>query len=81
MLKKFNQQFFTLDAMSVINRVHKNCDYPCQALKTVPKESLQYATNTKSLAAGSHLNADVLVDFGQKILVMRDNLTSTSAFK
>ena len=72
MLKKFNQQFFTLDPMSVINQVHNNFNNLCQALKIIPKESLSFVTNTKPLAAGSHLNVDVLVDFGQKILVMRE---------
>ena len=76
MLKLFNQQFFTLDAVPVIKRVTESCEYPCQAMKTIPKESLSYSTNTKPATAGSHLNADVLVDFGQKILVVRDNLTS-----
>ena len=76
MLKRFNQQFFTLDALSVIKRVHDDCEYPCQAIKPIPKESLSFTTRTKSIAAGSHLNADVLVDFGQKILLLRDNLTS-----
>ena len=76
MLKCFNQQFFTLDAAQVIKRVTENCEYPCQAMRTIPRESLSYSTNTKPIAAGSDLNADVLVDFGQKVLVVRDNLTS-----
>ena len=56
--------------------VTESCEYPCQAMKVIPKESLSYSTNTKPATAGSDLNADVLIDFGQKILVVRDNLTS-----
>ena len=76
MLKLFNRNFFMLDAAAVIKQVTDNCDFPCQATKVIPKETLQFTTETKPSAAGTFFNADVLVDSSQKILVIRDNLTS-----
>ena len=76
MLKLFNRNFFMLDAAVVIKEVTDNCDFPCLAAKTIPKETLQFTTETKPHAAGIFFNADVLVDSSQKILVIRDNLTS-----
>ena len=75
MLKLFNRNFFMLNADTVIKQVTENCD-PCQAAKIIPKETLQFTTETKPSAAGIFFNADVLVDSGQKVLVLRDNLTS-----
>ena len=40
MLKLFNRNFFMLDAAEIIKQVTNNCDYPCQAVKTVPKETV-----------------------------------------
>ena len=76
MLKLFNRNFFMLDAAEVIKEVTNNCDFPCQAMKAVPKETLQFTTETKPPSAGSFFNADVLVESGQKILVIREHLTS-----
>ena len=64
------------DADNVIKKVTDNCEYPCLAAKTVPRETLSFTTETKAYTAGVFFNADVLVDSGQKILVIRDNLTS-----
>ena len=75
MLKLFNRHFFMLNAETIIKQVTEHCD-PCQASKIIPKETLQFTTETKPSVAGIFFNADVLVDSGQKILVLRDNLTS-----
>ena len=74
--KLFNRYFFMLDTLSVIKDVTSACEYPCAAMKTVPKETLSFSTTTKPDAAGTYFNADVLIEFSQKILVVRDNLTS-----
>ena len=65
-----------LNVEKVIARVMDSCEYPCKALKHIPKETLQYQTETKPEIAGTFFNADVIQNAKQKILVMRENLTS-----
>ena len=76
MKKLFSKSYFTLDADAVLQEVYNTCDVPCQASKILPKEKIEYKTETKPLTAGSFLNADVLEEAHQKILVLRDHLTS-----
>ena len=76
MMRMFNRKFFMLNAEEVISQVTNACIYPCKALKQLPKESFTYQTETKPEIAGSYFNADVLQEAKQKILVLRDNLTS-----
>ena len=40
---------------------------------------MTFVSETKPSSPGTHLNADVLVEAGQKILLVRDNLTSYTA--
>ena len=65
-----------LDAMDVIKRVTKKCEYLCQALLKLPKETMEFQTETKPDIPGTFFHADVLQESGMKILVFRDNLTS-----
>ena len=76
MLKMFLRSFYMLDAIDVIRRVTRKCEYPCQAMKKIPKETMEYQTETKPEMSGIFFNADVLQESGMKILVFRENLTS-----
>ena len=76
MLKQFNRSFFMLNAAKVIKDVTDRCEYPCKAMKKVPKEAFEYQTETKVDEAGLYFNADIMKESGQKIFVLRDNLTS-----
>ena len=75
LVKLFNRNFFTLHVQQLVKRVTEACEM-CAATKMIPKETLTYSTHTKPTIAGSYFNADVLVESSQKILVIRDNLTS-----
>ena len=76
MKKLFSKSYFTLDSDAVLKEVYDNCEVPCQASRILPKETMEYKTETKPLTAGSFLNADVMEEARQKVLVLRDNLTS-----
>ena len=76
MLKQFNRNYFMLNAMEVIKEVTERCEYPCKAMKKLPKETFEYQTETKPDEAATYFNADVLKESGQKIFVLRENLTS-----
>ena len=58
-----------------MKQVTNDCE-SCAATKTIPKETLEFTTTTKPTSLGTFFNADVLVESSQKILVIRDNLTS-----
>ena len=51
----------------------------CRASLLLPKETMEYKTNTKPTSVRSHLNADIMEEAGQRILLIRDNLTSMTA--
>ena len=76
MKKLFSKQYFVIDQMNLIQKVYDTCSYPCQAMKILPKETLQFSTSTKPDYVGQYYNADVLEESNQKILVIRENLTS-----
>ena len=65
-----------LDEAKVLQQVFDRCDVPCQASKILPKEILQFTTGTKPDTLGQFFNADVMEEFSQKIIVIRENLTS-----
>ena len=76
MLKQFSRQYFMLDEAKILQQVFDTCDVPCQASKILPKEVLKFKTETKPDKLGQYFNADVMEESGQKILVIRENLTS-----
>ena len=76
MSKMFNRQFFTLDPEETILKVTNACEYPCAAMKTIPKEKMTFHTDTKPPHAGVFFNADVLQEHSQRVLVVREHLTS-----
>ena len=76
MNKQFSRQYFTPDQAKLMKSVFDSCTYPCQASKLIPKETLLYSTTTIPKFVGQFYNADVLEESKQRILVVRENLTS-----
>ena len=76
MRKQFSRQYFMLDEAKTLQKVFDSCDVPCQASRILPKEVLQFSTDTKPEKLGQFFNADVMEESSQKILVIRENLTS-----
>ena len=79
MILKFKRQYFMLDEKKILDRVHDTCEYPCRAKLRLPKEVMEYNTETKPDTLASYFNADVMEESGQKILLLRENLTSMTA--
>ena len=71
MEKLFQKQFFMLSEKEILKEVFDSCQYPCQALKKIPSEVLEYSTTTKPTQSGSVVNADVLKESKQNVLVVR----------
>ena len=78
MLKVFNRYFYTISAARVIDEVSNSCDI-CLALKKVPKELFEQTSSQPPCHPGRSMAADVICRAGQKILVVRDTLTSFTA--
>ena len=76
MRKQFSRQYWMLDEAKTLQKVFDSCDVPCQASLFLPKETLQYSTDTKPEKLGQYFNADVMEESSQKILVLCENLTS-----
>ena len=55
MKQKFRHQYFILDEGKILDKVYLSCEYPCQAAKQIPKEVLQFSTDTKPNRIASHL--------------------------
>ena len=60
-----------LDEVKILQKVFDTCDVPCQASRILPKELLEFKTETKPDRL-----ADVMEECSQKILVFRKNFTS-----
>ena len=78
-LKKiFDRYYYATGSLKCIDKVIDDCNL-CNALKKVPRELFAQSTSVSDFP-GKTLSADVMRRFGQKILVVRDTLTSfTSA--
>ena len=59
MLKQFQKPYFALDKKILLQQVYESCDYPCQASKILPKETMNFSTTTKSSKIDEMYNADV----------------------
>ena len=79
-LAKFNKRFYALDAKMLVDSVLDNCDL-CNSLKVMAKFKHTYSNQTKPTKPGTHAAADVLVREGQKIMVLREVLTSHTSTK
>ena len=65
-----------LDEISTLQKVFDTCETPCQASRILQKALFQYSTTVKPEVVGQYFHVDVLEEAGQKILVVRDNLSS-----
>ena len=76
--KLYDRYFFSTGSSKAIDDVVNDC-ITCNSLKKVPRELFTQSTSITS-TPGKRLSADVMRRAGQKILVVRDMLTSfTSA--
>ena len=77
--KLFDRHFYALNSSKVIETVTANCEV-CNSLKAMPREMFQESSSSSAVVPGEKLAADVICRKKQKILVVRDCLTSfTSA--
>ena len=76
--KVFNRYFYALSSAKVIDDVTNSCN-TCLALKRAPNELFEQSSSSPPSHPGSCLAADVICRAGQKILVVRDTLTSFTA--
>ena len=65
-----------LNSDEIISKVTDNCEYPCRAIKKIPKETLDFQTETIPEYFGQYFNVDVIQESNKKILIIRENLTS-----
>ena len=65
-----------LEESQTLQKVFDTCEVPCQASRILPKEVLNFKTETKADRLSQYFNADVMEESGQKIFVIRENLTS-----
>ena len=73
--KLFSRCFYALGSSNIIESVCNNCE-TCNALKKVPTELFNQTSSPSPKRPGKKLAADVICRKGQKILVVRDCLTS-----
>ena len=55
-----------MDDRKIINQVSDSCEFPCRASLHLPKEVMEYHTDTKPTIIGSNLNTDIMKESGQK---------------
>ena len=80
MLELTKRKFYIFDRKRVIQEVFNNC-LSCAARRKISPTLFSLETQTKSECPGTQCNADVLVRDKQKILILRDNLTSFTQTK
>jgi hypothetical protein len=73
-------RFFIFDRKEVSQEIYDRC-LECMSRKKVSPFLLSLQTETKADCPGTHCNADVLARNKQKILLLRDNLTSYTLTK
>ena len=73
--KLFSRNFYALRSSSIIDSVCDNCE-ACNALKKIPTELFNQTSSPSPKRPGMKLAADVICRKRQKILVVRDCLTS-----
>ena len=75
MEKLFARHFYALNSSKVIEMVTNNCE-TCNSLKAIPREMFKESSSPSAKIPGERLAADVICRKKQKILVVRDCLTS-----
>ena len=79
MEKLFARNFYALNSAKVIEAVTNSCEV-CNSLKAIPREMFDESSSPSADTPGQQLAADVICRKKQKILIVRDCLTSfTSA--
>ena len=76
MNKLFSRHYYILDQVKILKEVWESCDVPCQASRLIKQETMSFNTETVPEVVSSRFNADVIEESKQKILVVRENLTS-----
>ena len=76
MKKQWSRRYFMLNEAKILQKVFDTCETPCQASRILPKELFNYKSETIPEKLGKFFNADVMEESNQKILVIRENLTS-----
>lgn len=71
----FSRAFFTLDMHSTISKVGNNC-HTCASLKSMPSLFKKQSTSPTIHTVGSNMSADILKDYGQMILILRENISA-----
>ena len=71
----FTRSFFTLDMHKIVLDVVNSC-HACASLKKLPSLFKNQTTSTNINTIGSVFSADVLKDYGQLILVLRESISS-----
>jgi hypothetical protein len=80
MLELIKRKFYFFNQKNLAQTVYDNC-LQCASRKKISPAIVSLETQTKPSKPGEFCNADVLVRNKQKILVVRDNLTSFTQTK
>lgn len=75
--KLFDRHFYAVGSSDTVDEVVNSCNV-CNSLKKIPRELFSQSTSATTVP-GKKLSADVMRRAGQKILVVRDMLTSFTA--
>ena len=79
LMKVMSRQFFCIGMAKIINNISASCDVCCR-LKILPKEAQQGSTQ-QNTTFGKNFSADVLVEKGQHILLLREKLSQFTCTK
>ena len=79
LVKQISRQFYCIGMAKYINNVSATCDV-CIRLKTLPKEASAHTT-TENQVFGKNFSADILIEKGQNILLIREKLSQFTCTK
>ena len=78
--KVFMRAFYGLNLDDALEMLSKSC-HPCFALSDMPNNFLEQSTTTSPTVVGSNYSADVVTRSGQKILLVREYISSYTVAK
>ena len=73
--RAFERQFFALNLTDAANLTVRNC-HQCEAIKDIPKSMVEQSTEDPPTEIGYRCAADIVRRCGQKILIIRETVTS-----
>ena len=77
--KAMERYFYSLHLDETISKLTKSC-HICQSIKEIPQAMIEESTEDPPATVGGRFAADVIQRFSQKILIIRESVTSyTSA--